>query len=194
MDKNAAKLYKMLSEYVEIDSSEWELIHSAIDIHTFDKGEIILFEGDKKANIYIVLSGLLRTYFTRCDGEEKTFYFSLEGEFAADYQSALKGESSQYSIDALEKSTVAVIPIKALLKLYSTLRNGEMLGRIIVEKYFFIWSERISDFYMHSPLERYNSMCRLSPQLIQRVPQYYIASYLNISTVHLSRLKGQEQG
>ena len=137
----------------------------------------------------MVLEGLVRIYFTRQDGEEKTFYFAAEGEFATDYESTLRGLPSKYSIDALEDSVIATISAAALQELFVTLKEGDKLGRSIVEKYFFIWSERIADFYMHTPIERYHNMCRDYPYIIQRVPQYYIASYLNISTVHLSRIK-----
>ena len=192
MANNTDKLRQIIAKYIDVDNEEWNTLFSVVDIKTFKKGDILLYEGDKKFDIHIVLDGLLRTYFTRGDGEEKTFYFSLEGDFAADYENAINNQPSNYSIDALEDTTVAIISMESLQGLYSTLKNGNKLGRIIVEKYFFIWSGRISDFYMHSPLERYNNMHKYYPDIIQRVPQYYIASYLNISTVHLSRLKKQK--
>lgn len=73
--------------------------------------------------------------------------------------------------------------------LYKNLKYGDKLGRMITEDHFFIMNQKIKSFYMQSPIERYNAMNIQFPGLIKRVPQYHIASYLNISPVHLSRLK-----
>ena len=72
---------------------------------------------------------------------------------------------------------------------YKKLKNGEKLGRLLAEEYFFLFSEKIRSIYTMSPLERYEDLTKKFPGILQRVPQHYIASYLNISSVHLSRLK-----
>jgi hypothetical protein len=76
---------------------------------------------------------------------------------------------------------------------YKTLRNGEKLGRLIAEDYFFIFNDKVKSIYTKTPLERYNDMNVKFPKILQRVSQHYIASYLNISSVHLSRLKNSER-
>ena len=147
------------------------------------KGEIVLAEGSLSTNIYFILNGVLRTYFTNENGEEKTFHFSLENTFATDYESFLKETHSKYSIQALEDTNVALVSFDMLNDTYKSIREGEKLGRIIAEKYFFLWSGVIQDIYMLTPLERYNKMKYQFPDILQRVPQHYIASYLNISPV-----------
>lgn len=79
-----------------------------------------------------------------------------------------------------------------LQKGYTKLRYGEKLGRLLVEDYFFIFSDKIQSIYTQSPLERYNNLTSRFPNIFQRVPQHLIASYLNISSVHLSRLKNAD--
>ncbi len=182
---------EIVSQYVDLSDEDWQLLLSLVYFKTLDKGEVLLYEGEGRSDIYIVLSGLLRTYFTRADAEEKTFYFSVEGDLATDYEGMSKGAPSRYSIDALETTTIAVIPYDGLQHILTSYNLGQSIFIAIIEKYFFLWSERIADFYMHSPKERYDKMCKRYPDIIQRVPQYLIASYLNISTVHLSRLRRQ---
>jgi hypothetical protein len=72
---------------------------------------------------------------------------------------------------------------------YKKLRNGEKLGRLLAEEYFFIFIDKIQSIYTITPIERYNNLNKKTPKILQRIAQHYIASYLNISSVHLSRLK-----
>lgn len=180
---------ELISQYIDINDKEWAHFSSALRFRKFRKNEIIVFEGSLVKDIYFVVSGMLRTYFTNGLGEEKTFHFSSDNTFAADYESFLKGSHSRYSIQALEETHVVLVSVDMLKDCYKTLRYGDKLGRIIAELYFFLWSDRIQDIYMLTPLERYNNMRSQFPDILQRVSQYYIASYLNITPVHLSRLK-----
>ena len=183
------KFRTLISQYIEINDDEWKHFTSMLQFKEVRKNEIILSEGSSTTNIYFVLNGVLRTYFVNSDGEEKTFFFSIENFFAADYESFLKGSKSRYTIQALEDASIVIVSLDMLKNIYKTLRYGDKLGRIFAEKYFFLWSDRIQDIYMLTPLERYNNMRHQFPDILQRVPQHYIASYLNITPVHLSRLK-----
>lgn len=182
-------IHKLISNYVEIDESEWEYCYSRLKSTFFPKKSMLLNQNEICGKIFFVAGGLLRIYYADEKGEEKTFHFCLEGTFGVDYESFLKNIPSSFSIQAVEDTLVIEVTFEMLQTLYSTLRNGEKLGRLITEDYFFILNDKIKAFYMHSPLERYETMNTQFPTLLQRVPQYHIASYLNISSVHLSRLK-----
>ncbi len=179
----------LLSQYIEISDEEWDHFSSMLRFKEVAKNEIIMSEGSMTTNIFFVIKGVLRTYFTNADGDEKTFHFSTENNFAADYEGFLKRSPSQYTIQALEDSLIALMSIDVLNDAYKTLRYGEKLGRKLAEDHFFLWSDRIKDIYMLTPMERYENMRRQYPDILKRVPQHYIASYLNITPVHLSRLK-----
>ena len=189
MNSTSDNIRELMSQYIEFDDQEWDYFLSILRFKEVRKGEIVVCEGSLSTNIYFIINGALRTYFTNDSGQERTFHFSLENTFAVDYESFLKGTPSKYSIQALEQTSLALISIDMLRETYKTMRNGERLGRIIAEKYFFLWSGVIQDMYMLTPIERYNNMTRKFPNIINRVPQHYIASYLNITPVHLSRLK-----
>ncbi len=182
-------LRRIVSDYIELSDVEWEWLLTLVEFRTLAKGEVLVYEGERVSGISVVLDGLLRTYFTRADCEERTFFFSPQGELAGDYEGMSRELPSRYSIDALEPTTIAVLSAEGLQQIMSSHSSAQRVFIAVMEKYFFLWSERISDFYMHTPKERYDKMCRRYPSLIQRVPQYLIASYLNISTVHLSRLR-----
>lgn len=189
MDQINQNMRKLISQFIDINDDEWAHFYSMLRFKEIRKNEVLLCKGSSTKDIYFVINGILRTYFANENGEEKTFHFSLENTFAADYESFLKGSESRYSIEALEDSYVAILSIDGLRDAYKTITQGERLGRVIAEEYFFIWSDCIQDIYMLKPIERYKNMRRQFPDLLQRVPQHYIASYLNITPVHLSRLK-----
>ncbi len=182
-------IYQLILRYVAISDDEWKYCQSKFSSSYFPKKTMLLDQNQVCDKIFFIASGLLRIYFSDERGEEKTFHFCMENTFATDYESFLKNIPSNFSIQALENSVVIIVTHEMLQSLYVTLRDGEKLGRLITEDYFFMLNEKIKAFYMHSPMERYKAMNIQFPGLMQRVPQYYIASYLNISPVHLSRLK-----
>lgn len=180
---------KVISNYIEINDEEWSSYSSGFSTQTFKKKEIILAQGDLCREVFFVVEGLLRVFFVDGEGEEKTFHFSFEHTFSADYESFLKKMPSNYSIQALEDTTVVLMSYDMLHGGYKILRNGEKLGRLLAEEYFFIFNDKIQAIYTQSPLERYNRLIQKFPNILQRIPQHYLASYLTISSVHLSRLK-----
>ncbi|KAF2514870.1 Crp/Fnr family transcriptional regulator [Flavobacterium foetidum] len=189
MSQEFGSIYELIRHYVEIDDVEWEYCKSMLSFKQFKKKEIILSKGEICSEIYFVVKGILRIYFVDQNGDEKTFHFSLENTFATDYQSFLKEIHTDFYIQALENTTVIIITNEMLNMLYANLKNGERLGRLIAEDYFFMMNEKIKGLYTQTPLQRYNSMNVAYPRILTRVPQHYIASYLNITPVHLSRLK-----
>lgn len=92
-------------------------------------------------------------------------------------------------MQALEDTLVVTMSLEMLLSGYKIFKNGEKLGRLLAEDYLFMFNDKIQAIYTQTPLERYHSLTTSFPEIFQRVPQHLITSYLNISSVHLSRLK-----
>jgi pectate lyase len=84
---------------------------------------------------------------------------------------------------------VIILPRKSIEWGYSNMQEGQKLGRLIAEFYFIYHDNRIKNLYARTPLERYNALAEVFPNIHNRVPQHMIASYLGITPVHLSRLK-----
>ncbi|MEN8120404.1 MAG: Crp/Fnr family transcriptional regulator [Bacteroidota bacterium] len=192
MNNQLNNIKEVISNYIEINDEEWADYSSKFRIKEIKKKERILNEGSICRDVFFVDRGLLRIYFTDNKGEEKNFHFALENTFATDYESFLKNIPSNYSIQALEDTTLVLMSYEMLHDGYKELRYGEKLGRLLAEEYFFMFSEKIQSIYTISPLERYNKLKTRFPKILQRIPQHYIASYLNISSVHLSRLINSE--
>ena len=123
------------------------------------------------------------------DGNQKTLYFSKEGEFVCNYQSFLPREPSNTSIQAIEDCTLQVISKENLQRLYSGITEGEKLGRLAIEDVFLSSIQQLKSFYKDSPAARYQLFLQAYPDLAQRVPQYHIASYVGIKLQSLSRIR-----
>src|SRR5690554_5691035 len=189
MNHQLENIKKVISNYIDINEEEWTAYSSKFRVKEFKKKEILLSQGTICRDVFFVVNGLLRVFFLDNEVEEKTFHFSFQNTFSADYESFLKKIPANYSIQALEDTTVVLMSFEMLHDGYQNLRHGERLGRLLAEEYFFIFNDKIQAIYTLSPLERYNHLTEKFPDILQRIPQHYIASYLNISSVHLSRLK-----
>ena len=191
MENNLDSIQKTISSLIDISDKEWSSYSQHFRVKQFKKKANIINEGDICRDVYFVEKGLLRIFYLDNNAEEKTFHFAMENTFATDYESLLKHTASNYSIQCLEDTKVILMSLDMLQEGYKTLESGEKLGRLLAEEYFFLFSDKIKSIYTKTPLERYNALNKKFPNILQRVPQHYIASYLNISSVHLSRLKNK---
>ncbi len=188
MNSNLSKIKIAIKSLIDINSEEWDYYSAMFSTRQYKKKEVLLQSDKICDNIFFINKGLLRIFFMDKDGNESTFYFSQENDFAVDYESFLNRTPSNYTIEAMEDTQVVHMSYKMVIDGYKKLRNGEKLGRLLAEKYFIIFSRKIQNIYTKTPYERYKLMNTQFPNIRQRVPQHYIASYLNISSVHLSRL------
>ncbi len=188
MNSNFSKIQTAIQSLIEMNEQEWKFYSSMFSVKSYPKKEMLLQPGNICDHIFFINKGLLRIFFEDKDGNESTFYFSQENDFAVDYESFLNRTPSNYSIVAMEDTQVVRMSYKMVIDGYKKLRNGEKLGRLLAEKYFIIFNRKIQNLYTKTPYERYQLMNTQFPNIRQRVPQHYIASYLNISSVHLSRL------
>lgn len=138
-------------------------------------------------------AGLVR-YYINADGEERTYFFNREGDFVCDYESFLPQSPSQKNIQALEDTLLYLINHHDLQRLYKELKEGERLGRLGIEQVFVNIIQQLSSMYNDSPETRYQRFLEAFADISQRVPQYYIASYVGIKPQSLSRIRKRSAG
>ncbi len=143
------------------------------------KGEFLQREGELSTSVFYVKKGLLRSYTIDRKGKEHIFMFGSEGWIVAD--NVAQGEKGELFIDALEDSIV--IPISKTIPPKSD--TQKLLKRIGVLQ------KRIIMLMSASAIERYNHFLEIYPEIVQRVPQKMIASYLGITPQALSTLRGE---
>lgn len=144
-------------------------------------------------NIFFIESGLVRYYVDK-EGEDQTNYFNKEGEFVCVYTSFLPQRPSAISIQALEDCVVWLISFDGIQQFYKEVEYGERFGRLAIEAVYLNAIAQIASLYTDTPEIRYQNFLRNYPAIVQRVPQYYIASYVGVKPQSLSRIRKRLAG
>ena len=181
-------LLNTIKSYVPLQAADEEIIGELFHQRHFPKGGHLLTAGSICRHITLIETGLVRYYITR-DGEERTIYFNKEGEFVCDYTSYLPQRPSQVNIQALEDTTVWMIGISDMAQFYEKVTHGERFGRLGIEEVFVSVSLQMASLYTDPPETRYRKFLDNYPGIVQRIPQYYIASYVGVKPQSLSRIR-----
>ncbi|MGZ8511226.1 MAG: Crp/Fnr family transcriptional regulator [Chitinophagaceae bacterium] len=184
-------LRKHIRRFVSLTDNEWNLLVPHLEEKKLRKTQFFIQEGKKEKNISFVLEGNLRQFYTK-DGEEKTTYFYFENHLMSSYISCITGQPSQLSIEALTDCRLLVFTYDTLQTLYKQSHTWERFGRLLAEYLSIGLEERMAGLLMLSPEERYQQLLESNKQkILERIPQHYIANYLGITPVSLSRIRNR---
>lgn len=182
-----------IKQLISITNDEALLLSQLFIEKQLKKGEHFLNEGQVCRSLAMISAGLVRYYINE-DGKEGTYYFSKEGEFVCDYESFLRQVPSSKNIQALEDTSLYIISYNGLQQVYRDLEEGERLGRIGIEQVFVSVLQQLTSFYKDAPELRYQRFLETFSGISQRIPQYYIASYVGIKPQSLSRIRKRAAG
>ncbi len=157
-------------------------------VETFRKGDVILREGSVCRKCYLVIQGALRQ-FKLVDGTEKVSAFFFEGDPVVSYSSYLNSSASEYSIQCFEDCVLISGTREKELEMHSENPVLEYITHHIMVDDFRKAEDYISLLNNFSPEERYLQLVKNNPEILQRAPLIYIASYLGITPESLSRIR-----
>jgi CRP-like cAMP-binding protein len=182
------KILEYFSGESNLSKEELKAIIEELNIKTFKKGTILLNEGDVSTNCYFILEGCVRQYILD-DGIEKTTAFYTENEAVVSFESYTQQKpSSQYFV--CNEDVIAIVGNpENEQKMYQRFPKLESLTRSMVEQDFGKTQEEFANFVTSNPEKRYLDLMKNRPDLLQRVPQLQIASYLGITPESLSRIR-----
>ncbi|MBL4677437.1 MAG: Crp/Fnr family transcriptional regulator [Mucilaginibacter sp.] len=163
---------------------------------TFTREEIpaktlLVKEGALAKRLFYIESGCCRCWFISSDGKEVTMNFGFDGNFVSSMESIIADAPSWYNVETLEPCVVYAIPLskfkelKAASKDFQDVYHGYIEQRLLHYQQLFI--SRIKD----NPEKRYKELLAEHPEIIRRIPQHYIASFLGITSVSLSRIRNR---
>lgn len=180
-----------IKRFVSLTDNEWNLLVPHLEEKNLKKNQFFIQEGKKEKYIAFVIKGNLRQFYTK-DGEEKTTYFYFENHLMSSYVSCITGLPSQLSIEALTDCRLLVFGYDTLQTLYQQSHQWERFGRLLAEYLSIGLEERMAGLLMLSPEERYQQLLESNKQkILERIPQHYIANYLGITPVSLSRIRNR---
>ncbi|BAV09985.1 cAMP-binding domain of CRP or a regulatory subunit of cAMP-dependent protein kinases [Filimonas lacunae] len=180
-----------ISRFVLLTDADWNLLLPALQYRSLAKNECWIKEGRTATEIGWVLEGNMRHYYT-VNGEEKTTYFYFENHFTGSYFSCITGKPSPLTFEALTDCRMIVFAYRKLCDLYDASKTWERFGRLLAEYLAMGLEERMVSLLTLSPEERYQQLLQGNKQkIMERIPQQYIASYLGITPVSLSRIRNR---
>lgn len=181
-------LIDILATMTPLSEEEKMDIKQFIPIKEFEKGTHLMKEGQIARDAYFVIKGCIREY-QLMDGEEKTTAFFIEQESAANFNSLANATPSTSNFICNENTTVAILNIEKEKELYRKYPRFETICRTGMEKMLGEKQNQLAEMIALKPEQRYLKLQEQRPELINRVPQFQIASYLGIQPETLSRIR-----
>ncbi len=182
-------LFDFISKYVSLTDDEKNTILSLDIFRSVKKGTALLKEGQNSKESYFVLKGCIRTYYI-IDGEEKTTAFYTEME-ALTPPCVINQAPAEYFVSCVENTILLVSNVDMELEINTKFPKFETMCRKLSEELLAKNKIDFDEFKISSPEQRYLNLIQNRPDLIQRIPQHQLASYLGIKPQSLSRLRAR---
>lgn len=187
-------LHYKISQVISITESEFDFCKTLFQPKKLRKKRFLLEEGETCKYTAFVEKGLLRTYNVDEKGSELTLQFASEGWWTSDLYSFFTREPSSLNMEALEDSELLLLTQASWELLLEKVPAFERYFRILIQNNLIATQKRLICTVSETAEEKYNKLVQHFPDIIQRVPQHMIASYIGISRETLSRVRGQMTG
>ena len=183
-----SEIVQLLEGALELNEEEAKAVTECIPIKTFEKGHVLLREGQVSNESYFNIQGLVRKYYL-VDGEEKTTQFYIEKDAISSLQSYNLKIPSNHYLECIEDCRLAILSRDKEQELFERVPAFESICRVSVEEELGAYQDKLAQFMISSPEKRYLDLMENRPDLLQRVPQYHLASYLGVKPESLSRIR-----
>lgn len=189
--KTAENLILKLKALVQLSDDALTEILAITDFVTVKKGTLVQDIGKSCKNLYFIEQGSLRIFYLK-DGDDITESFEFEGSFVARGESLLTMKPSSKGIEAVEDSQLMQINTPKLFALFANHLDAERVFHRIIEQAYIQQINRLESLQFHTAEQRYDQLQSENPQAIQRIPLKFIASFLGITQVSLSRIRAKK--
>ena len=181
----------VLEEYAEIPEEEWLRVAGRLEKLTLKKNDFFVRQGDLPDRMGIIFDGIFRVFCITESGDEKTLAFRIKKQFLSAYSPFVENRDSWYSIQALTDAVLICFPLDDMKNLSTRHRCWEKVVKEYMVRLFIEKEDRERSFLTEDAHTRYVRFRESYPEFEKTLPQYYIASYLGISPVSLSRIRGK---
>jgi CRP-like cAMP-binding protein len=183
-----AQFFTYTEKYVNFTQQDKVLLESAL---TFKKAatKIELVSYDKRSDeLFFILKGCVRKYYIK-DGEQITIFITMANTFIAAFDSLITGSKSKETIECLEPCELLVLKQADLDRLYKEIPLMNEFIRKVLEQALIQFQQAQTMYILDNPEERYIKLLSQNPDILQRVPQHMLATYLGITATSLSRIR-----
>jgi CRP/FNR family transcriptional regulator, anaerobic regulatory protein len=182
------QIIESIKSFVPLHKVEEEAFANILELKEFKKKDFLLQEGKVCNKISFINSGCMRLFYN-VEGIENTVQFFFAGSWYTDYASFLIGKPATENMQALETCEIVQFNKEDLYKLYETYPVFHSVGRVMAENAFISLSKLNKMLTNEEPTERYLNLLKQRPDVVEKIPQHYIASYLGVKPESLSRIR-----
>jgi CRP-like cAMP-binding protein len=186
-------MFEQFRDKFSLDDDKWADYIRCFNRMKVPAKTILLEEGAISKKLFLIEKGCIRVWFNNA-GKDVSFQFFFENEMVASIESFRKKRPSLVTVETIEPSVLWYIEKKDIDRIIAEICEIPALRDKFTDAIFertFVYMKHYFSFTKDTPQQRYLNLIKEKPQIVQRIPQHYIASYLGISTVHLSRIKSQ---
>ncbi len=191
MERNN-KLLHYLNKWTNLDPNDETTIIEAFEPISLKKKKDLLVAGDHCNYLYFITEGCLRSFYVDSKGMEHIYQIRMDNSWISDLESFFSQQASKYNIEAIENSHMLRISHDRFEQLLTEIPKLERYFRILFQKAYLNALQRLNATMWETAMDRYNDMLKEHPEVFQRVPLVYIASYLGITPESLSRIRKQK--
>jgi len=186
-------MFEQFKDKFPIDADKWFDYISCFKRIEIPSKTVLLNEGEVSKKMFFIEKGNIRVWFNN-NGKDITLQFFFETETVGSIESFMKNTPSQTNIETIEPSILWWIDKKDLNRILEEIKEIPVLRNLFINKIFdrtFDYMKYFFSSIKDTPQQRFLNLLKERPEIVKRVPQHYIASYLGISPVHLSRIKSK---
>ena len=188
-------VYRQFSSFLNglgpISPSDLQEVYDSLIVKNVKAKTVLVSNGQIADELYFIQKGLLRLYYTTDEGTDITGFIFFENMFAGSLESFLVQQPSQQTLETLEPTVLLVLSKKSLEELYQRIPVSHIIMRKVMEERFVSAQHILSSHILYNAEQRYLQFAHRYPNLLQRVPQHLIASFLGITPVSLSRIRNR---
>ncbi|WDF58762.1 Crp/Fnr family transcriptional regulator [Flavobacterium sp. KACC 22758] len=177
-----------MERMAKLSDEEWAIFSSKLIRREFSKKMPLLKMGQTENYLSFIEKGMVRYYIPKEDND-LTFAFVFDGEFTSAYDSFITRLPANYTVEALSDTILWQISYADLQDIYTETKIGNTIGRYAGEGLFLKKSKRELSLLNDSAEQRYRNLFTERPELIEKIPQRYLASYIGITPQALSRIR-----
>jgi CRP/FNR family transcriptional regulator, anaerobic regulatory protein len=182
------QIIQSIKSLVPLNEKEEAAFIKILEVRSFKKKDFLLQEGKVCNKVSFINSGCMRLFYN-VDGIENTIQFFFNDSWYTDYASFLTGQPTIENMQALQGCEVVQFKKEDLYKLFDQFPIFDRVGRVMAENAFLSLSKINQMKTNEEPEDRYLNLLKQRPELVQQIPQHYIASYLGIKPETLSRIR-----
>ncbi len=186
------ELKNYIERYISISDDEFQLFLSYLTHKSLKPKEKILDIGNKCNHRFYIKKGCVKLYSYNEKGNEQIYHFGIENWWITDYKSLLENKPSDKIIEAIELTEILMLSNDNFEILCKILPKTERLFRIIMERSYIAFQNRLEFLFNQTSEEQYINFIERNADFVKRVPQYMLASYLGVTPEFVSRVRSKK--